>query len=154
MGFIVNKGHTHDEGMLRFNPNLQATLGASGSNECKGGQLMDGVTKECTTLLTFYCNANKCATYNIWSSSKPNTWQPYARASMKAAPTSQMLKMCIVLIFKGRNYESIPILKTRIQRKLKNKHVLIMISNIQELGGEHVSSSTCINAWLWSCAPF
>jgi hypothetical protein len=31
---------------------------------------------------------------------------------------------------------------------------LIMISNIQELGGEHVSSSTCINAWLWSCAPF
>jgi hypothetical protein len=65
---------------------------------------------------------------------------------MKAAPTSQMLKMCIVLIFKGRNYESIPILKTRIQRKLKNKHVLIMISNIQELGGEHVSSSTCINA--------
>jgi hypothetical protein len=22
MGFIANKGHTHDEGLLRFNPNL------------------------------------------------------------------------------------------------------------------------------------
>ncbi len=73
MGFIANKGHTHDESLLRFNHNLQATLGASGSNECKGGWLMDGVTKECTKLPTFYYNANKRVTYNIWSSSKPNT---------------------------------------------------------------------------------
>jgi hypothetical protein len=47
---------------------------------------------------------------------------------MKVAPTSQMWKTCIVLIFKGRNYESILILKTRIQRRLKNKHVPTMRS--------------------------
>jgi len=41
MVFIANKGHTHDEGILRFNPSLQATLGVGGSNECKGGWLMD-----------------------------------------------------------------------------------------------------------------
>jgi hypothetical protein len=41
MVFIANKGHTHDEGILRFIPSLRATLGSGGSNECKRGQLMD-----------------------------------------------------------------------------------------------------------------
>jgi len=66
MGFIANKGHTHDESLLRFNPNLQTILGTSGSNECKGGWLMDGETKECTTLATLCFNANKHATYTVW----------------------------------------------------------------------------------------
>jgi hypothetical protein len=66
------KGHTHDEGLLRFNPSLRATLGAGGSNECEGGQLMDGVTKECTTLPTFCCNLDKRITYNVWSPSRLN----------------------------------------------------------------------------------
>jgi len=73
MVFIANKGHTHDEGLLKFNPNLRATLGVGGFYECKGGWLMDGVTKKCTTLLTFCCNADKHATYNVLSPSKPNT---------------------------------------------------------------------------------
>jgi hypothetical protein len=119
MVFIANKGHTHNEGMLRFNPNLWTTLGTSGSNECKRGQLMDGVTKECTTLPTFCCNANKHATYNIWSPFKPNTWRFDACEIMKMDPTSQMPKTCIVLIFKGRYYESIQVLKPKFKEDQK-----------------------------------
>jgi hypothetical protein len=70
---IANKGHIHDERLLRFNPSLQATLGVGGSNECKGGQLINGVIKECTTLPTFNCNADKYTTYNVCSPSRPNT---------------------------------------------------------------------------------
>jgi hypothetical protein len=51
---------------------------------------MDGVTKECTTLPTFCCNANKHAIYNVSSPFMPNTLQLDAFEIMKVDPTSQM----------------------------------------------------------------
>jgi hypothetical protein len=49
---------------------------------------------------------------------------------MKGDPTSQMPKMCIVLIFKWKYYEPIQVLEPKIQRRFKNKLVPTMISNI------------------------
>jgi hypothetical protein len=51
--------------MLRFKPNLCATLGVGGSNECEGGMFMDGLTIECTTMPTFCFIVDKCVAYNL-----------------------------------------------------------------------------------------
>jgi len=65
-------GCTHKKSLLKFKPNLRATLKVGGSNECGGG-FMDGVTTLCTTLQTFCSNANKCVAYKVLSPTKPNT---------------------------------------------------------------------------------
>ncbi len=74
LGFFANMGCTHKESLLKFKPSLCATLKVGDSNECEGGGFMDGVTTLCTTLPTFFSNANKCVTYNVLSPAKPNTW--------------------------------------------------------------------------------